>query len=43
MGTITNNVHNCALVFEGGGYRGAYTGGMVNLLLEQGIISYAFR
>ncbi|MBP3893991.1 MAG: patatin family protein [Atopobiaceae bacterium] len=34
---ITNNVHGCALVFEGGGYRGAYTAGMVNLLLEQGI------
>ena len=34
---VTNNVHGCALVFEGGGYRGAYTAGMVNLLLEQGI------
>lgn len=37
IGTLTNNVHGCALVFEGGGYRGAYTAGMVNLLLEQGI------
>lgn len=36
-GQLTNNVHGCALVFEGGGYRGAYTAGMVNLLLEQGI------
>ena len=34
---LTSNVHGCALVFEGGGYRGAYTAGMVNLLLEQGI------
>ena len=34
---LTNNVHGCALVFEGGGYRGAYTAGMVNLLLEKGI------
>lgn len=34
---LTNNVHDCALVFEGGGYRGAYTAGMVNLLLEKGI------
>ena len=34
---LTNNVHGCALVFEGGGYRGAYTAGMVNLLLERGI------
>ena len=34
---LTNNVHGCALVFEGGGYRGAYTAGMVNVLLEQGI------
>ena len=34
---LSNNVHGCALVFEGGGYRGAYTAGMVNLLLEQGI------
>ena len=35
--TLTNNIHGCALVFEGGGYRGAYTAGMVNLLLERGI------
>ena len=34
---VVNNVHGCALVFEGGGYRGAYTAGMVNLLLERGI------
>lgn len=36
-GQLTNNVHGCALVFEGGGYRGAYTAGMVNLLLEREI------
>lgn len=34
---LTSNVHGCALVLEGGGYRGAYTAGMVNLLLERGI------
>ena len=34
---LANNIHGCALVFEGGGYRGAYTAGMVNLLLEQGV------
>jgi len=32
-----NNVRNCALVFEGGGYRASYTAGIVRVLLEQGI------
>ena len=36
-GQLTNNIFDCALIFEGGGYRGAYTAGMVNLLLEQGL------
>ena len=35
--TLKNNVHDCALVFEGGGYRAAYTAGMANVLLEQDI------
>ncbi len=34
---LTSNVLGCALAFEGGGYRGAYTAGMVNLLLERGV------
>lgn len=29
-----SNVFGCALVFEGGGYRGAYTAGIANVLLE---------
>jgi predicted patatin/cPLA2 family phospholipase len=31
---LASNVHDCALVFEGGGYRGAYTAGIANALLE---------
>ena len=34
---IESNIFDTALVFEGGGYRGAYTAGMVNLLLERGL------
>lgn len=34
---LASNVFDCALAFEGGGYRGAYTSGMVVVLLEQGI------
>lgn len=34
MEALTNNVCDCALVFEGGGYRGAYTAGIANVLLE---------
>jgi len=34
---LESNVFDCALAFEGGGYRGAYTAGMVTTLLEQGI------
>lgn len=34
MQRLSNNVHDCALVFEGGGYRGAYTAGIANVLLE---------
>lgn len=37
MKELTNNVFDCALVFEGGGYRGSYTAGIANVLLEQGI------
>ncbi len=37
MEALTNNVFDCALVFEGGGYRAAYTCAFANVLLEQGI------
>jgi len=37
MHELTNNVFDCALVLEGGGYRGAFSAGIVNVLLEQGI------
>ncbi|NJE81312.1 patatin family protein [Olsenella sp. SW781] len=37
MNTLTNNVFDCALVFEGGGYRGSFSAGIANVLLEQGI------
>lgn len=36
-GQLTSNVFDVALAFEGGGYRGAYTAGMVTVLLESGI------
>ena len=36
--TITPcNVTDCALVFEGGGFRASYTAGIANVLLDQGI------
>ena len=34
---LTTNVRDCALVFEGGGYRAGYTAGMADVLLEEGI------
>lgn len=37
MEPLMNNVFDCALVFEGGGYRAAYTSAFVEVLLEQGI------
>ena len=37
METLESNVFDCALVFEGGGYRAAYTCAFANVLLEQGI------
>ncbi len=37
METLENNVFDCALVFEGGGYRVSYTSALANVLLEQGI------
>ncbi|QOY60751.1 patatin-like phospholipase family protein [Thermophilibacter immobilis] len=37
MEALVNNVFDCALVFEGGGYRASYTSGIANVLLEQGI------
>lgn len=37
MAPLTNNVHNTALVFEGGGYRAAYTAAFANALLAEGI------
>jgi len=35
--TITNNIHDTALIFEGGGMRASYTAGFVNVLLENEI------
>ena len=37
MSTLVSNVSDCALVFEGGGYRVSYTCAFANVLLEQGI------
>ena len=37
MEPLKNNVFDCALVFEGGGYRAAYTCAFANVLLDQGI------
>lgn len=37
MSDVSPNVTDCALVFEGGGYRASYTAGMANVLLEHGI------
>ena len=37
MGSPVSNVFDCALVFEGGGYRASYTCAFANVLLEQGI------
>jgi len=37
MEGLENNVRDCALVFEGGGYRASYTAGIARVLLEQGI------
>lgn len=34
---LVSNVYDCALVLEGGGYRGSHTAGILNVLLEQGI------
>ena len=38
MEPLANNVFDCALVFEGGGYRGAYTAGIANALLENELL-----
>ena len=35
--TITNNIHDTALLFEGGGMRASYTAGFLNNLLENEI------
>lgn len=37
MEELSSNVFDCALVFEGGGYRGTFSAGVANILLEQGI------
>lgn len=37
MEELESNVFDCALVFEGGGYRASYTCAFANVLLEQGI------
>lgn len=34
MEPMTSNILDCALIFEGGGYRGAYTAGIANVFLE---------
>lgn len=34
---LASNVHDTALVFEGGGFRAAYTAGVASVLLERGI------
>ena len=34
---LESNVTDCALVFEGGGYRAGYTAAMANVLLANGI------
>lgn len=34
---LESNVFDTALIFEGGGFRAAYTAGMANVLLERGI------
>jgi predicted patatin/cPLA2 family phospholipase len=36
-GALTSNVHDVALIFEGGGMRVAYTAAVVQTLLDQGI------
>lgn len=36
---LTNNITDCALVFEGGGYRAAYTAAIANALLREGCTS----
>lgn len=35
--TLTNNITDTALIFEGGGMRASYTAGFVNILLENGL------
>lgn len=35
--TLTNNIHDTALIFEGGGMRASYTAGFLNNLLENEI------
>lgn len=37
MEALASNVFDCALVFEGGGYRASHSAGIANVLLEQGI------
>lgn len=37
MEKLESNVFDCALVFEGGGYRAGYTAAMANVLLANGI------
>ena len=34
---LSTNVHDCALVFEGGGYRASYSAGLANVLLENDV------
>ena len=37
MDTLVSTVKDCALVFEGGGYRASYTAGYATLFLDKGI------
>ena len=34
---MINNIHDTALIFEGGGMRASYTSGILNNLLEQNL------
>lgn len=38
MNTLTSNIHDIALIFEGGGMRNSYSSGAVNVMLENSIL-----
>lgn len=37
MDSLSSNVLDCALVFEGGGYRGSFSAGVASVLLQNGL------